>query len=79
MSEYKVLNHKRSFYLINKKLTKHYPRPRHSKQHQEDQPQSQQQMGRGWYCKEHDIKYLCDICGHDNNRRGEVKYYFVSG
>jgi hypothetical protein len=37
-------------------MTKHYPRPRHSEQRQEDQPQSQQQMDKGWYCKEHDIK-----------------------
>jgi hypothetical protein len=59
-------------------MIKHHPRPRHYEQ-QRDQ---QQQKDRGWYCKEHDTKYLCDICGYDknvHNKQKEMKYYFVSG
>lgn len=56
-------------------MTKHYPRS-HQEQKQE---QEQQQKERGWSCKEHDTKYLCDACGYENNKQGEVKYYFVSG
>lgn len=43
--------------------------------------QEQQQKDRGWYCKEHDAKYLCEICGYDSlyNRQKEIKYYFVGG
>ena len=61
-------------------MTKHYPRPSRREQQQEDQRKSQKQMDRGWYCKEHDIKYLCDICGYDSlHKQKEMKYYFVSG
>jgi len=61
-------------------MIKHHPRPRHYHVQQENQKQ-QQKKDRGWYCKEHDIKYLCDICGYDsihNNKRKEMKYYFVN-
>lgn len=55
-------------------MTRHYPRSHYDEQQQ----QEQQQKERGWYCKEHDVKYLCEICGHENNKIGEVKYYFVT-
>jgi hypothetical protein len=58
-------------------MTKHYPRSNHN--HNQQQEQKQQHREKGWYCKEHDKKYLCDICGYENNKQGEVKYYFVSG
>jgi hypothetical protein len=68
-------------------MTRHYPRshPRY-KQEQERQQQQQkreeqhQKKERGWYCKEHDMKYLCDICGYDsvhNNKQKKEKYYFI--
>ena len=60
-------------------MTRHRPR-QHEQQHQQEN--QQQQKDRGWYCKEHDVKYLCDICGYDsvrNNKRKEMKYYFVNG
>lgn len=63
-------------------MTKHYSRshPRF-KQELERQKQAQQRKDRGWYCKEHDTKYLCDICGHDSSvhKQRDRKYYFVSG
>jgi hypothetical protein len=75
---------------MNKKLlfsqyemTKHYPRS-HNQQHRQKQEQEQQQRQHrvtGWYCKERDTKYLCDICGYDsvrNNKRIGMKYYFVN-
>ncbi|HZD35655.1 MAG TPA: hypothetical protein VE130_10655 [Nitrososphaeraceae archaeon] len=60
-------------------MTKHYPRSHYQEQRQEQR----QHKDKGWYCKEHNTKYLCGVCGYDNNnkqRRGEVKkYYFVGG
>ena len=59
-------------------MTKHYPRSNHRRQQQEQQKQEEQHRERGWYCKEHDTKYLCNICRYENSKLGEVKYYFVS-
>ncbi|HYZ60255.1 MAG TPA: hypothetical protein VE544_11415 [Nitrososphaeraceae archaeon] len=61
-------------------MTKHYPRPRshYHNQQQHQEQKHEQHRDRGWYCKEHDTKYLCDICGYENNKQGEVKYYFVN-
>jgi hypothetical protein len=58
-------------------MTKHYPRPSHHKQ--KEQQQQEQPRERGWYCKEHNTKYLCDICGYDNSKQKEMKYYFING
>ncbi|MGH9953259.1 MAG: hypothetical protein ACRD5J_16700 [Nitrososphaeraceae archaeon] len=54
-----------------------------TEQQQEEQQEQKQRndWDKGWYCKEHDIKYLCDICGYDsvhNNKQKEMKYYFVN-
>lgn len=56
---------------------------RHEKQQHKQrrqQQKQQEQKDKGWYCKEHDVKYLCDICGYENvHKQKEMKYYFVSG
>jgi hypothetical protein len=62
-------------------MTRHYPRPPHHEHQQQNQ--QHQYKERGWYCKEHGIKYLCNTCGydsvHNSNRHKEMKYYFVGG
>jgi hypothetical protein len=60
-------------------VAKHYPRSHYYQQEHEEQSK-----GKGWYCKEHDTKYLCEICGYDSSsgvlhKQKEEKYYFVSG
>jgi hypothetical protein len=57
-------------------MTKHYPRRSHFKQRQEEQEQPKE---KGWYCKQHNQKYLCDICLYENGEQKETKYYFVNG
>lgn len=57
-------------------MTKHYLRPHQKQQQCQEQEQHKE---RGRHCKEHNTKYLCSICGHENSKQGEVKYYFVSG
>ncbi|MGH9953283.1 MAG: hypothetical protein ACRD5J_16825 [Nitrososphaeraceae archaeon] len=42
-------------------MTKHYPRSNNRQQQKQ-----QQHREKGWYCKEHDTKYLFDICGYDS-------------
>lgn len=55
-------------------MTKYYPRSHYDEQQQE------QRKDRGWYCKEHDARHPCDICGYENiHKQKEPKYYFVSG
>jgi hypothetical protein len=56
-------------------MTKHHPKPRIAIK---QQPQ-QQPTGKGWYCLAHSVRWLCDICGNENKKIGEIKYYFVSG
>lgn len=52
-------------------MTKH-----RSKQQQKEQPIKKE---KGWFCFEHSIKWLCEKCGYDSNKKGEdTKYYFVS-
>jgi hypothetical protein len=34
---------------------------------------------KGWYCLAHSVRWLCDICGNENKKLGEVKYQFVTG
>jgi hypothetical protein len=53
----------------------------HSSKSKPKQNQQQEQQTKGWYCKEHNTKYLCDICKYEDthSKRKETKYYFVSG
>ena len=60
-------------------MTKHYPRSHHQQPQQQKQEQEQGKRSKGWYCKAHEVKYLCDVCGYENNKERETKYYFVSG
>lgn len=39
-------------------MTKHHPRSRHHDQQEDQKEKRQQNKDRGWYCKEHDVKYL---------------------
>ncbi len=61
-------------------MTKHYPKPRttitNKQPEQQEQPRPNE---KGWYCIAHSTRWLCDICGNENKKIGEVKYYFVSG
>ncbi|MGC2307334.1 MAG: hypothetical protein WA461_02945 [Nitrososphaeraceae archaeon] len=56
-------------------MTKHHHKPRTAiKQQPQQQPKE-----KGWYCLAHSVLWLCDICGSENKKIGEIKYYFVSG
>jgi hypothetical protein len=61
-------------------MTKHYPKSRTIINQQQQQQQEQHNpKDKGWYCLAHSVRWLCDICGNENKKIGEVKYYFVDG
>jgi hypothetical protein len=60
-------------------MTKHYRESRTTTNQQQQQQEQHNPKEKGWYCLAHSIKYLCDICRHENSKLGEVKYYFVGG
>jgi hypothetical protein len=57
-------------------MTKHYPKSRTTINQQLGRPNPKE---KGWYCLAHSVRWLCDTCGNENKKIGEVKYYFVSG
>jgi hypothetical protein len=59
-------------------MTKHYPKSRTTINQQQHQEQYNPKE-KGWYCLAHSVRWLCDICGNENKKIGEIKYYFVSG
>jgi hypothetical protein len=59
-------------------MTKHHPKSRTTIYEQHEQEQSKPKE-KGWYCMAHSVRWLCDICGNENKKLGEVKYHFVTG
>jgi hypothetical protein len=57
-------------------MARHYPKSRLQGQQEREQEQPKE---KGWYCVSHSVKFLCEICGYDINKKGEAKYYFISG
>jgi hypothetical protein len=57
-------------------MTKHHPKFRTTINEQREQPKPQD---KGWYCVAHSLRWPCNICGHENKKIREIKYYFDSG
>ena len=58
-------------------MTKHHPKSRTTIN--EQQQEQHKPKEKGWYCMAHSVRWLCDICGNENKKLGEVKYHFVTG
>jgi hypothetical protein len=59
-------------------MTKHHPKSRTTINEEQEQEQPKYKE-KGWYCMAHSVRWLCDICGNENKKLGEVKYHFVTG
>lgn len=58
-------------------MTRHHPSNRHVRRQKQPWNQQPPEKKKGWYCKKHDAKYLCNICGDDNKHDNDKKYYFI--
>jgi hypothetical protein len=57
-------------------MAKHHPKNRITAAARRTTKQPKE---KGWYCLTHSERWLCDICGNENKKLGEVKYHFVTG